>query len=135
MRRLLYISTSRTLTSPLELGRILRVSRSRNAAVGITGLLVAGGHRFLQVLEGPAGAVLQTFARIREDPRHYAAVVLVDQPITERNFAKWSMGYQPGAPLTGEGKVADDIAALVAPIADPVLRGYFGGFAERQAAA
>jgi hypothetical protein len=79
--------------------------------------------------------VRATYERIRADPRHYAAVVLADQAITERSFAAWSMGYQPGAPLTGEGKIAADVAALLAPIADPVLFGYFGGFAERQAAA
>lgn len=135
MRRLLYISTARTPITPAELDRILRVSRSNNSVCGVTGLLVAGGRRFLQALEGREDAVRATFERIRADPRHFAAVVLADQAIVERSFASWSMGYQPGAPLIGERAVADDIAALVAPIADPTLRGYFGGFAERQAAA
>ncbi|WP_374942382.1 BLUF domain-containing protein [Sphingomonas sp.] len=135
MRRLLYISTSRTPILPEQLDRILRVSRANNAAVGVTGLLVVGGRRFLQALEGPDDAVRATYERIRADPRHFAAVILADQAITERTFSAWSMGYQPGAPLTGEGKIADDVAALVAPIADSTLRGYFSGFAQTQAAA
>lgn len=134
MRRLLYISTARTPINPTELDGILRVSRRNNAAVGVTGLLVAGGRRFLQALEGPEDAVRSTYARIQADPRHFAVVVLADQAIVERSFASWSMGYQPGAPLIGEGKIADEVTALVGPIADPTLRGYFGGFAERQAA-
>lgn len=135
MRRLLYISTSRTPILPADIERILRVSRVNNAAAGVTGLLVVGGRRFLQALEGPDDAVRETYERIRVDPRHFAAVVLADQAITGRAFPGWNMGCQPGAPLTGQGRVADDVAALLAPIADPVLLGYFSGFADTQAAA
>jgi hypothetical protein len=135
MHRLLYISTARHPMTGHELDVLLKLSRRNNAAVAITGLLVVGGRRFLQALEGPEAAVRATYERIGRDPRHFAVVKLADGPIAERAFAGWSMGYQPGATLTGASAVADDVAALVAPIADPVLRGYFTGFAERRAAA
>ena len=135
MHRLLYISTARRALPPEELDALLKLSRRNNAAVGVTGLLVVGGRRFLQALEGPELAVRSTYARIDRDPRHYAVVKLADTPITERAFSGWSMGFQPGATLIGASAVADDVAALVAPIADPVLRGYFTGFAQRRAAA
>ncbi|HEX8485933.1 BLUF domain-containing protein [Sphingomonas sp.] len=135
MRRLLYISTARNPITPSDLESILRVSRRNNAAAGITGLLIAGGRRFLQALEGPEDAVRATFDRIRGDTRHFAAVVLADQAIGERSFPGWTMGFQPGALIGGGGEVATAVAELVAPITDPTLRGYFTGFAETQAAA
>jgi hypothetical protein len=135
MHRLLYISTARTPMPQVELDSLLRVSRRNNSLARVTGLLVAGGRRFLQVLEGPDDAVHATYERIRADPRHFACVILADQPVAERSFAGWAMGFQPGASLSGEGRIAVDIEALLQPIADPVLRGYFTGFAERQAAA
>ncbi len=134
MHRLLYISTARTPMPPAELDAVLRLSRRNNAAAGVTGLLVVGGRRFLQALEGPEEAVRATFERIRRDARHFAVVVLADHAITERQFATWSMGYQPGGAPKG-GAIADEVTALVAPIADPGLRGYFTGFAHTQAAA
>jgi hypothetical protein len=114
---------------------VLTLSRRNNAAVAVTGLLIVGGRRFLQVLEGPEAAVRSTYERIARDPRHFAVVVLADGPVAERSFAKWSMGYQPGVILNRASAVADDVAALVGSITDPVLRGYFAGFAERRAAA
>jgi hypothetical protein len=135
MHRLLYISTARQPFAAAELDALLRVSRRNNAAVRVTGLLIASGRRFLQVLEGPEEPVHATYERIRRDPRHFATVVLSDQPVTDRLFGGWAMGFQPGAPLKGETAVATDVAALVAPITDPTLRAYFLGFAQTQAAA
>ena len=135
MHRLLYISTAREELTPTEIDTLLTTSRRNNAAVGVTGLLVVGGRRFLQALEGPEAAVRATFERIGRDPRHFAVVKFADGAIASRSFAGWNMGCQPGASLFGVSAVAEDVAALVAPIADPVLRGYFTGFAERRAAA
>ncbi len=67
MIRLIYISTARSELSTVELEGILRISRRNNAAVGVTGLLIVGGRRFLQALEGPADAVVQTYDRIKAE--------------------------------------------------------------------
>jgi hypothetical protein len=134
MIRLVYISTARTELSKAELEGILRASRRNNAAVGITGLLVSGGRRFLQALEGPSGAVTQTYDRIKADARHFAAVTLDNRSISERSFPGWAMGHQPGKSLHGDGAVAADVAALIAPIADPIMHAYFAEFAKKHAA-
>lgn len=135
MIRLLYISTSRQPVTPPMLADILRVSRRNNFAAHVTGLLVVGGKRFLQALEGPEAAVQATFDRIHRDPRHYAMVQLAREAISERSFPNWAMGAQAGQ-TPGEAATVDQaVQALIAPITDPVLRGYFTGFAERQAAA
>jgi hypothetical protein len=134
MIRLLYISTSRSPLVSAEIDGILRVSRRNNRAVGVTGLLVVGGRRFLQALEGPEAAVLETFERIRADPRHFAVVILSRSAIAERQFGDWSMGYQPGAALGAEASVAADVEALIAPIDNPVVHAYFHQFALQHAA-
>lgn len=134
MIRLIYISTARTVLSQRELDEILHVSRRNNQAADVTGLLVVGGRRFLQALEGPSESVSKTYDRIKADDRHFAAVVLSDREIAERSFSEWAMGYQPaGTPRAG-GTVASDVAALIAPITDPIVHAYFLEFAKKHAA-
>ena len=135
MIRLLYISTARQRVTPEVLADILRASRRNTAAVDVSGLLIVGGRRFLQALEGPEDAVLATYARINRDPRHFAVVQLAHEMIAERQFARWAMGAQAGATPGVVASVSEAVSTLIAPIADPSLRGYFTGFAQRQAAA
>ncbi len=134
MHRLLYISTARTAPDRAQLEAILRTSRRNNAAAGITGLLVVGGRRFLQALEGPAAEVAATFDRIRQDPAHFAVVELASGPITTRAFGGWAMGYEIGGAAGDTVSVPAAVAQLIAPIEDPTLRAYFSGFAELHAA-
>ena len=135
MIRLLYISTSRQRITPEILADILRASRRNNVACQVSGLLIVGGKRFLQALEGPEAAVLATYDRISRDPRHFAVVQLARDTITDRQFPSWSMGAQAGMTPHRTATVDEAVAALIAPIKDPSLKGYFTGFAERQAAA
>lgn len=133
MHRLLYISTARGQLSRAQLEAILQTARRRNAAVGITGLLVVGGRRFLQALEGPATAVFETFERIRQDPTHFAIVELTRGLISERAFGDWSMGYRLGGSAGDQISVPSTVARLIEPLPDPSLRAYFSGFAEMHA--
>lgn len=100
MLRLLYISTSRQQPTPEMLADVLRASRRSNAAVDVSGLLIVGGRRFLQALEGPDVAVLSTYQRISKDPRHFAIVELAREQISERQFSQWSIGG-PGGRSSG----------------------------------
>ncbi len=106
---MIYRSRSALTGTPREvasaLGGILDVSRRRNAEDGVTGALLLRESVFAQVLEGPAAAVAETFARISADPRHSAITVLEDTPATTQIFAQWSMAYagdggMPDIPLT-----------------------------------
>lgn len=135
MIRLLYISTARQQVSPEDLADILRTSRRNNAAAGVTGLLVVGGRRFLQALEGPDLEVRKTYDRIARDPRHFAVVQLAREEIVERQFSAWSMGAQAGGRPGDHASLSEAVATLIAPVKDASLRGYFTGFAERHAAA
>lgn len=135
MKRILYISTARAPLSPAELERLLIHARRKNAAAGVTGLLVVGGRRFLQVLEGPEAAVDATYERIARDPRHFALVKLGEKAVDERAFAQWSMGFEPGAATGDSPDLEAQVNAILAPVADANLRAYFTGFARSHGAA
>ena len=135
MLQLAYISTS---TQPLDTGlldAILAVSRRNNEADGVTGLLVAGGRRFLQVLEGPEAAVLAAYARIQQDPRHRALVLLSCGTVTARAFGNWAMGFERGGSGSDGADLRGVVADLVAPLADRNLLAQFKGFADLHARA
>jgi hypothetical protein len=77
-----------------ELPELLTHAREANAARGITGMLVYVNGNFLQVIEGEAAAVDELFATISDDPRHKRVFVIVREPITQRSFSDWSMGFK-----------------------------------------
>lgn len=135
MLQLVYISTSRSIVTPELLGDVLEASRRNNTRAGITGLLVTGGQRFLQVLEGPEAAVLATYARIQADPRHFACVLLSCREVQARAFGEWAMGHQAGRDCAGAEDVGTVVARLVEPLSDKNLRAQFTGFAELHARA
>ncbi|MCA5921983.1 BLUF domain-containing protein [Curtobacterium oceanosedimentum] len=73
---------------------LLAESRLRNEALGVSGLLLAKGGRFMQLLEGPAWSVDDRFAVIAKDPRHGEVKSLVREDIERRRFDGWSMAYR-----------------------------------------
>ncbi|MBG6081155.1 BLUF domain-containing protein [Rubrivivax gelatinosus] len=72
---------------------MLADSRLRNERNGITGMLLYADGSFFQVIEGPAQAVSELFARIVADPRHEQVTRIIEEPIPRRSFGNWSMGF------------------------------------------
>ena len=91
MRQIVYFSTAADRQDAITIAGILAVSHEHNRREKITGLLVAGGHRYLQVIEGPTSVVEALIERIRQDPRHVGISVLVDRKVAKRTFDGWSM--------------------------------------------
>jgi hypothetical protein len=125
LERIIYISTCRIDPDRDMVENILQVSRRNNRRDKLTGLLVVGGRRFLQVLEGPRKAVEEAYERIRADPRHFALVQLYRKPIAERCFAAWDMGCEQldGADLT-------DLVEQLTQGLEPDLQAQFRSFVE-----
>lgn len=98
----LYTSNARTPFGDDDLAELLAQSRASNAAKDLTGMLLYRGGRFVQVLEGPEQTVRDIVATIGADPRHSDMRVLIEQPITHREFRDWTMGYQPIVETTGD---------------------------------
>ncbi|MBJ2158624.1 BLUF domain-containing protein [Variovorax sp. IB41] len=73
-------------------GAIVSQARARNAAQGITGLLVFDGLRFCQHLEGPREAVAALMQRIESDPRHIEVRVVHQGPLPARRYSGFGMG-------------------------------------------
>ena len=92
--RLLYASRAAESVNAEALSAILKTSKERNAATGVTGVLChcANAHIFMQVLEGGRGAVNALYNRIGRDPRHHEIALLSYEEIGERSFSGWSMG-------------------------------------------
>jgi hypothetical protein len=135
MFQLVYISTARAPIGPDMLSPILAASRRNNAANSVTGLLVAGPRRFLQALEGPEQAVLDTYARIKHDPRHHALVLLTGRSVDIRAFGDWSMACERAHDAPEQGGLLAIVDALTASLSDKSLRAHFLGFAELQSRA
>ena len=92
--RLLYASRAAESVDADALGAILKTSKARNAATGVTGVLChcANARIFLQVLEGGRAAVSALYNRIAQDARHREVTLLSYEEIGERSFSGWSMG-------------------------------------------
>jgi hypothetical protein len=126
VERIIYISTARQQPDREMLEDILLASRRNNRRDELTGLLVVGGRRFLQVLEGPREKTDAAYVRIRADARHFALVELSRKLISERAFAGWDMGCEQ---LDG-----DDLSELVKDLTEGVddldLRAQFRTFVD-----
>jgi hypothetical protein len=77
-----------------ELADILQSAVRHNQQDGVTGMLLYAEGNFLQVIEGEPAVVQTTFARICKDTRHRNVTVLLEEPLNERHFSQWSMGYK-----------------------------------------
>jgi lipopolysaccharide biosynthesis regulator YciM len=97
---ILYVSSARGLPAESELTKILEESRVRNAARGITGMLVHFSGNYVQALEGDEAAVSALVEKIRRDPRHRDFKVLLSYHSSVREYPDWAMGLEVvAAPL------------------------------------
>ena len=94
LMHLIYVSQPFGYDDP-TLGAILTAARHFNARDDITGCLICREDIFLQLLEGPGGAVNAAFERIARDDRHVGVVRLHEGAIDARLFPDWRMKHDP----------------------------------------
>ena len=94
MHYLLYVSAASHPMGEDELMAILKASRARNIADGLTGMLLYKDGSFMQLLEGALDNIQQTYARIGRDTRHNGLIMLRQDQNKARNFPDWSMGFR-----------------------------------------
>jgi hypothetical protein len=90
--RLIYASRAAQAVNHDTLSALMKASRARNLAAGITGVLIFNDGVFLQLLEGGRNAVSALYNRITRDERHHDVVLLSYDEVAERRFTGWSMG-------------------------------------------
>jgi Sensors of blue-light using FAD len=128
--RLAYVSSSSlpgNLKSHEAVADILTSARRNNEAAGVSGALLVTDAAFAQVLEGEEAAVEATYKRITLDRRHHDIVLLLREPISERQFPQWAMAHigpsQPAeeavarltqnVPGTGSGDAARGLVSFM----------------------
>jgi Sensors of blue-light using FAD len=79
--------------SQVELNTLLDECREKNAKAQVTGMLLYRHRTFFQALEGDRPVVEALLEKIAKDKRHDRLTKLIVEPIEERAFATWTMGY------------------------------------------
>jgi hypothetical protein len=90
--RLTYASRAVEGLTREDLRDIASEAQRRNRRLGLSGLLLYVEGDFLQVLEGPGGAVERVYEMIETDPRNRWVTRLATERILRRAFEDWSMG-------------------------------------------
>ena len=94
MHYLIYFSTASDDVTQKDIEEILEGSRQRNDESGITGLLIYHDGSFIQMLEGPEEAVVETYGRIEKDQRHTRITKVFSGESDQRYFPDWKMSYE-----------------------------------------
>ena len=91
--RLIYASESTQALTPASVQTLVEHARLANSRRQLTGVLAFDHRAFLQCLEGERETVSDVFCRIAADTRHRRVVLLELQPVDERLFGDWDMGF------------------------------------------
>ena len=94
---LIYSSSAVVRLTQRELLELLTISRQKNEARELTGMLLYRDGVYLQYLEGPANEVIKLLTRLRQDDRHTSIRIL-------------RQGVLPRTPLSG---LVDGLQKLV----------------------
>ena len=92
--QLIYISTATQQHDEVALKDIMESASQKNEPESVTGMLLYCDGNFMQVLEGESEAVEATYSRISRDLSHKDIIEVLRQPVTQRSFGHWSMGFR-----------------------------------------
>ena len=90
---LVFTSVATRKISDEDLKGLLVKSRQYNLALNITGMLLYLDPYFMQILEGDESIIDEKFKKISNDEMHHKVSLIYKQPIKERSFSKWTMGF------------------------------------------
>ena len=92
MKRIRYVSEFATQLSGEDIAELAKVSAANNRRDDITGVLLASGRVFFQLIEGPDEAIDACYERILRDSRHTRVHALgVEQGDLDRLCPDWAM--------------------------------------------
>ena len=93
LRCFIYTSRLAPDNTPAAVGAIVKQAREHNAIHGITGVLIFNGEWFAQYIEGEPLSIEQLVRNLVVDSRHCELKVHMQDPLEQRRFAAWCMGY------------------------------------------
>ena len=88
---LVYKSNPVSRVTSQDVENIVNLAKKKNAALGITGILLFKDNLFLQVLEGPREKVIDLYQKIQSDSRHENVETIYEGFSSSRSFDTWSM--------------------------------------------
>lgn len=91
--KIMYISSAKDMTDA-ELDALLQKCRTKNQHFDITGYLIYHDGKFIQLLEGRKITVEYIYNTVCLDNRHQDVLELCAEPIKERVFPEWKMGFR-----------------------------------------
>lgn len=92
LKRIHYISSFVHEMSDIEIEELAIQAAKKNAENDITGVLMAKGGLFFQIIEGPEENIDKLFTSILKDPRHEKIITLgIQVGDLKRLFPKWHM--------------------------------------------
>lgn len=98
LTHLIYTSAAAAGFDTTQLKPILQIARRKNAQHSITGMLLYTAGSFFQVLEGEKVDLEALFVIIAADPCHRNVTKIIHEPIAQRAFGDWSMGFSAPEP-------------------------------------
>jgi hypothetical protein len=135
LHHLIYASRASSAFREHEIPALLAKARANNSSLQVTGMLLYVEGSFFQILEGSREAVDSLFTRIHTDPRHALVTRIISEPIAQRSFGDWTMGFSSlglneAGDLTGENDFFTDAACMLnlgAGRAKKLLQAFKGG--------
>lgn len=119
-------------TAPLDdaaAARLGRVAYDFNSALGVTGLLLYDGARFIQALEGDEAAVAEIMKRIERDTRHDSLTYVQRGMVDARQFGDWAMDFRRVDDVAGARAFIEGVKRAMTSVQDTRLIAAFIGFA------
>jgi acylphosphatase len=92
--QIMYISAAEPTLNEDALLELLSESQKRNAARGITGLLLHSDGSIIQIIEGPENETKTLFQKISKDQRHRGVTLMSSKAIEHRDFPQYKMGFK-----------------------------------------
>ncbi|MBL8474125.1 MAG: BLUF domain-containing protein [Rhodocyclaceae bacterium] len=93
LEAIVYVSTASWKPNQGELESLLASARARNLEYAVTGALIYHEATFIQYFEGPPLGMDVVYGHIRHSTLHHGIIELLRQPVAERAFPNWTMGF------------------------------------------
>jgi hypothetical protein len=101
---LAYFSSATSEFQDSNLADIIKTSAATNERLGVTGLLCYHDRSFVQFLEGEEHVLHRLYEKIKNDPRHTGVYTMLNEPIKQRVFDKWTMALRNVDDFKGDEK-------------------------------
>jgi len=90
-KRITYVSRFAQPLTAADIEELGTAAGEKNRRLGVTGVLMASGGLFYQIIEGEPDAVESLYRTIVEDDRHSDVLLLRSEEVADRMFPNWSM--------------------------------------------